>query len=80
MNKKILIIWQAPSLKKQDFPYDTTMLYDWFDEVWISKEKAVSICDFEAMTDKKPKIWKKMRTFSSLKKGNAKILWISIKN
>jgi len=58
MSKKILIIWQAPALKKQVFPYDTTMLYDWLNEIWVSKEKAISICEFEAMTNKKPKISK----------------------
>jgi len=56
--KKILIIWQAPALKKQIFPYDTTMLYNWFEKIWLSKEEAVEFCDFEAMTNKKPKIWK----------------------
>lgn len=54
--KKILIIGQAPPLQKQELPYDTTMLYDWLNEVGVSKEKAQKIFDFEAMTDKPPRI------------------------
>lgn len=54
MSKKILIIGQAPPLQKQLVPYDTTMLYDWFKEIGISKEKAQDLFDFEAMTDKPP--------------------------
>ena len=53
---KILIIGQAPPLQKQTIPYDTTMLYDWLSEIGISKKEAVEMFDFEAMTDKPPRI------------------------
>ena len=40
MNNKILIIGQAPPAVKQTVPYDTTMLYEMFAWVDISKEQA----------------------------------------
>lgn len=54
--KKILIIGQAPPLQKQEYPYDTTMLYKWLEEVGITKEEAQDIFEFEAMTDLPPKV------------------------
>lgn len=54
MNTKILIIGQAPPSQKQELPYDTTMLYDWFLEIGISKEQALKIFDFDAVYDNFP--------------------------
>lgn len=54
MNKKILIIGQAPAAVKQGVPYDTTMLYTWLEECGINKEQAQEMFEFEAMTDKFP--------------------------
>lgn len=54
MNTKILIIGQAPPAVGQSLPYDTTMLYDWFLEVGVSKEKAQGLFDFDAVYDKFP--------------------------
>lgn len=51
---KILIIGQAPPAVEQEYPYDTTMLYDWFKEVNISKEQAQDMFEFEAVFDKFP--------------------------
>ena len=51
---KILIIGQAPPAVKQQFPYDTTLLYDILGWVGISKEQAQEMFEFEAMTDKFP--------------------------
>ncbi len=51
---KILIIGQAPPAVKQEFPYDTTLLYDILGWVGISKEQAQEMFEFEAMTDKFP--------------------------
>lgn len=53
---KILIIGQAPPLKKQTIPYDSTMLYDWLLEIGITKEQAQDIFEFEALTDVFPGI------------------------
>ena len=53
---KILIIGQAPPIKKQAIPYDSTMLYDWFSEVGITVDEAQKVFDFEAMTDKIPQV------------------------
>lgn len=53
--EKVLVIGQAPPLVKQEYPYDTTQLYDWLLEVGISKDKAQDFFEFEAMTDKLPK-------------------------
>lgn len=49
MNTNILIIGQAPPAVKQALPYDTTMLYDWFDLCGISKDKAQNMFEFDAM-------------------------------
>lgn len=46
--KKVIIIGQAPPKQKQTFPYDTTYLYDWLSDAGIDKEKAQTICIFEA--------------------------------
>lgn len=54
MNTKILIIGQAPPAVKQTLPYDTTMLYDWFNEIGVSKEIALQLFDFDAVYDKFP--------------------------
>lgn len=56
--RKILIIGQAPPLQKQILPYDTTMLYNWFNELGISKEEALNIFMFDAVYDKFPGISK----------------------
>ena len=53
-NKRILIIGQAPPAVQQGVPYDTTMLYDWFNEVGINKEEAQNIFLFDAVYDKFP--------------------------
>lgn len=53
-NKRILIIGQAPPAVQQGVPYDTTMLYDWFNEVGISKEEAQNIFLFDAVYDRFP--------------------------
>lgn len=45
---KILIIGQAPPAVKQEIPYDTTMLYDIFSWVGITKEQAQDMFEFEA--------------------------------
>lgn len=54
MSTKILIIGQAPPAVSQSLPYDTTMLYDWFAEVNVSKERAQELFDFDAVYDKFP--------------------------
>lgn len=54
MNTKILIIGQAPPAITQSYPYDTTMLYDWFNELGINKEQAQNLFDFDAVYDKFP--------------------------
>lgn len=46
---KILIIGQAPPAQKQEYPYDTTLLYDMLKWVGITKEQAQDMFDFEAM-------------------------------
>ena len=46
---KILVIGQAPPDQKQTLPYDTTMLYDWLEELGISKDQAQHIFDWEAV-------------------------------
>lgn len=51
---KILIIGQASPAVKQGVPYDSTMLYEWFNELGISKEKAQELFDFDAVYDKFP--------------------------
>jgi len=54
MENKILIIGQAPPAVKQSLPYDTTMLYDWLEELGINKYKAQDMFDFDAVYDKFP--------------------------
>lgn len=54
MERKIIIIGQAPPAVQQGVPYDTTMLYDWFNEVGINKEEAQNIFLFDAVYDKFP--------------------------
>lgn len=54
MNTKILIIGQAPSNQAQKYPYDTTQLYDWLQEVGIGKEEAQGLFIFDAVYDKFP--------------------------
>ena len=54
MSTKILIIGQAPPAKQQTIPYDSTMLYDWFQECGISKEQAQQMFEFEAVYNKFP--------------------------
>jgi uracil-DNA glycosylase len=52
--KKILLIGQAPPAQKQAVPYDTTMLYEWLQEIDISKDQAQSLFEFEAMAKEFP--------------------------
>lgn len=47
--EKILIIGQALPAVKQEVPYDTTMLYDWLNEVGVSKEEAQEMFEFDAV-------------------------------
>lgn len=54
MNTKILVIGQAPPAVAQDYPYSTTMLYEWFADVGVSKEKAQELFEFDAVYDKFP--------------------------
>lgn len=54
MNTKILIIGQAPPFVAQKLPYDTTMLYDWFQEIGISKEASQELFLFDAVYDQFP--------------------------
>lgn len=56
--KKIILIGQAPPLQKQEYPYDSTLLYEWLGEIGISKIEAQDLFDFEAMTDKIPEVTK----------------------
>lgn len=49
--KKILIIGQAPPAVKQSLPYDTTMLYDWLQEIGVSKTQAQELFEFDAVYD-----------------------------
>lgn len=51
---KILVIGQAPPAQKQEYPYDTTQLYDWLKEVGVSKEKAQEMFEWEAVYNKFP--------------------------
>lgn len=51
---KILIIGQAPPYQKQEVPYDTTMLYEWFNDVGIDKNTALQMFDFDAVSNKFP--------------------------
>lgn len=55
---KILVVGQAPPLAKQFIPYDTTMLYDWFSEIGISRAKAYEMFDFDAVCDTFPGLTK----------------------
>lgn len=54
MNTKILLVGQAPAAVKQGVPYDTTQLYDWLQEVGVSKEQAQDIFIFDAVYDSFP--------------------------
>lgn len=54
MNTKILIVGQAPANQKQQYPYDTTQLYNWLAEVGVSKEQAQELFIFDAVYDKFP--------------------------
>lgn len=51
---KILIIGQAPALRKQTVPYDTTLLYTMLEWVGISKEQAQALFEFEALSNEFP--------------------------
>jgi uracil-DNA glycosylase len=51
---KTLIIGQAPPAVKQGVPYDTTMLYDWLNEIGVSKDEAQELFEFDAVYDKFP--------------------------
>lgn len=52
--KEILVIGQAPPAVDQKVPYDTTMIYNWLEEIGISKEEAQDIFEWEAVYDKFP--------------------------
>lgn len=51
---KILVIGQAPPAIKQGVPYDTTMMYEWLEEVGIDKQKAQEMFEWEAVYDQFP--------------------------
>lgn len=51
---KILVIGQAPPAVKQQYPYDTTMLYDMLSWVGITKQEAQNIFEFEAVCNTFP--------------------------
>lgn len=51
---KILLIGQAKPAVEQEYPYSTTMLYDWLQECGISKEQAQDMFEFEAVYNKFP--------------------------
>lgn len=51
---KILVIGQAPPAQAQEVPYDTTMMYDWLQELGISKEQAQEMFEWDAVYDKFP--------------------------
>lgn len=46
---KILVIGQALPAVPQQYPYDTTMLYDWLQELNVSKDSAQNLFAFEAV-------------------------------
>lgn len=48
---KILIIGQAPPAVQQEYPYDTTLLYEIFSWLNIDKKLAQELFEFEAMVD-----------------------------
>lgn len=54
MINKTLIIGQAPAFVEQKLPYDTTMLYEWFNEIGISKERSQELFLFDAVYDQFP--------------------------
>ena len=49
MSNKILVIGQAPSARKQEYPYDSTQFYDWLEELDISKEQAQELFIFDSV-------------------------------
>lgn len=51
---KILIIGQAPNLRPQAVPYDTTLLYKILEWVGVSKEQAQDMFEFEALVTEFP--------------------------
>lgn len=51
---KILLIGQAKPAIEQEYPYDTTMLYEWLEECGVSKEQAQDLFEFEAVYNKFP--------------------------
>lgn len=53
---KILIIGQAHSIQKQEYLYDTTMLYTWLEECNISKIDAQKQFYFDAISNEIPKV------------------------
>lgn len=51
---KILVIGQAPPIQHQQYPYDTTLWYDWLFGAGITKEQSVDIFTYNAVFDKFP--------------------------
>lgn len=51
---KTLIIGQAPPAVKQEHPYDTTLLYDMFYWIGITKSEAQKLFEFEALVSEFP--------------------------
>ena len=51
---KILIIGQAPGIRNQKVPYDTTLLYEMLSWVGVTKEQAQTMFEFEAMSAEFP--------------------------
>jgi|ERR1700733_1096305 len=53
---KILIIGQAPPIKGQTVPYDTTLLYEILSWVDIKKDEAQLLFEFDAVSNEFPGI------------------------
>lgn len=56
---KILIIGQAPGIRAQTVPYDTTLLYTILEWVGIGKGQAQGLFEFEALSNEFPGLYKK---------------------
>lgn len=50
MNRKIVLIGQAPPVQAQEIPYDTTMLYTWLAEIGITIDMAQDLFVFTAIS------------------------------
>lgn len=45
------MIGQAPPAQEQEIPYDTTMMYEWLQELGITKEQAQDMFEWDAVYD-----------------------------